>query len=61
MWIAGLGLGVTLKAALRSLAQDARVVIAEIVPEVIGWYKNPDYQLSLELLQMRESICDMTT
>ncbi len=49
--IGGLGLGFTLKAALRSLARDARVVIAEIVPEVIGW--NPDYQLSVEALTSR--------
>ena len=49
----GLGLGFTLKAALRSLAPDARVMVAEIVPEVIAWNINPDYQLSVEALTSR--------
>ena len=34
MLIGGLGLGFTLRAALRALAPDARVVVAEIVDEV---------------------------
>jgi len=43
--IGGLGLGFTLAAALRSLAPDARVVVAEILAEVIGWNEDPEYGL----------------
>lgn len=48
--IGGLGLGFTLRAALRSLASDARVVVAEIVDEVIRWNRNPDYALAADAL-----------
>jgi len=48
--IGGLGLGFTLKAALRALAPDARVVVAEIAAEVIGWNMNPDYNLAAAAL-----------
>ena len=48
--IGGLGLGFTLKAALRSLAPDARVIVAEIVAEVIGWNMNPAYALAFAAL-----------
>ena len=44
--IGGLGLGFTLTAALRLLGADARVVVAEIMTEVIGWNQNPDYELA---------------
>jgi spermidine synthase len=44
--IGGLGLGFTLKAALRALGPDARVVVAEIVDAVVGWNRNPDYALA---------------
>lgn len=49
--IGGLGLGFTLRAALRSLAGDARVVVAEIVEEVIRWNRNPDYALAADALR----------
>jgi spermidine synthase len=48
--IGGLGFGFTLKAALRSLAPDARVVVAEIVAGVIAWNRNPEYALAAALL-----------
>lgn len=48
--IGGLGLGFTLKAALRSLGEDARVEVAEIVDEVIAWNQNPEYGLGHEAL-----------
>ncbi len=44
--IGGLGLGFTLRAALAVLRADAEVVVAELLPEVIAWNANPDYQLS---------------
>ncbi len=48
--IGGLGLGFTLRAALRLLAADAEVVVAEIVEEVIRWNRHPDYALSADAL-----------
>ena len=44
--IGGLGLGFTLRAALRHLRDDAEVVVAELVPEVIAWNADPRYDLS---------------
>lgn len=35
--IGGLGLGYTLRATLDRVAPDAKVVVAEIVPEVVAW------------------------
>lgn len=39
--IGGLGMGFTLRAALAVLAADARVSVAELVPEVIAWARGP--------------------
>ncbi len=39
--IGGLGMGFTARAALGALAADARVEIAELVPEVIEWNRGP--------------------
>ena len=44
--IGGLGLGFTLEAALRTLAPDASVVVAEIVQGVIDWNRNVEYDLA---------------
>lgn len=44
--IGGLGLGFTLRAALRVLGKDAEVVVAELVAEVIAWNADPRYDLS---------------
>lgn len=49
--IGGLGLGFTLRAALRSLGPDARVVVVEIVEEVIRWNQNPEYALGADALR----------
>jgi spermidine synthase len=49
--VGGLGLGFTLRAALRSLGADARVVVAEIMAEVIRWNENPEYDLAGEALR----------
>jgi spermidine synthase len=55
--IGGLGLGFTLRAALAHLAPGARVVVAELVPEVIDWNRNPDYPLAaLELADRRTGV-----
>jgi spermidine synthase len=39
--IGGLGMGFTLAAALRQLGDQARVVVAELVPEVVAWNRGP--------------------
>jgi len=41
MLIGGLGMGFTLRAALGALPQDARVVVAELVPAVVEWGRGP--------------------
>ena len=48
--IGGLGLGFTLRAALSTLARDAHVVVAELLPEVVVWNQNPAYRLSSQAL-----------
>ncbi|HST59619.1 MAG TPA: hypothetical protein VLK84_13035 [Longimicrobium sp.] len=48
--IGGLGLGFTLRAALRLLPADAVVVVAEIMAEVIRWNQDPDYALAADAL-----------
>jgi len=48
--IGGLGLGFTLRAALSTLAPDAQVVVAELLPEVVTWNRNPAYPLSSQAL-----------
>ncbi len=39
--IGGLGMGFTLRAALRVLGAEARITVAELVPEVISWARGP--------------------
>ncbi len=39
--VGGLGLGFTLRAALDRLPPDARMVVAELVPEVAEWNRGP--------------------
>jgi spermidine synthase len=48
--IGGLGLGFTLRAALRWLPSGAQVVVAEIVDAVIRWNRNPGYALASDAL-----------
>ena len=48
--IGGLGLGFTLREALRQLREDAEVVVAELLAEVIAWNANPEYGLSAEAM-----------
>ena len=44
--IGGLGLGFTLTAALGRLGPEAKVTVAELVPAVIEWNRNPAYGLA---------------
>ena len=39
--IGGYGMGFTLRAALRALPDDARLTVAELVPEIIDWARGP--------------------
>lgn len=39
--IGGLGMGFTLRAALGVLGKQAKIVVAELVPEVIAWAREP--------------------
>lgn len=39
--IGGYGMGFTLRAALAELGPDARVTVAELVPEIIEWARGP--------------------
>lgn len=44
--IGGLGLGFTLRTALKNLHSGAQVVVAELMAEVIAWNANPEYELA---------------
>lgn len=48
--IGGLGLGFTLRAALEHLREDAEVVVAELLREVIDWNADPRYGISVEAM-----------
>ena len=48
--IGGLGLGFTLRETLRHVAADATVVVAELVPAVIAWNRNPDHRLAADVI-----------
>lgn len=39
--IGGLGMGFTLRAALRLFLEDARIVVSELVPAVVTWARGP--------------------
>jgi len=39
--IGGLGFGYTLRAALSHLPRSARVIVAELLPEIIAWNRGP--------------------
>lgn len=39
--IGGLGMGFTLRAALAMLGPDARITVAELIPEVMDWARGP--------------------
>jgi spermidine synthase len=41
MLIGGLGMGFTLRAALAVMPAEARIVVAELVPEIVAWARGP--------------------
>ena len=43
--IGGLGMGFTLRAALDTFGPDARITVAELVPEVVDWARGPMAEL----------------
>ena len=49
--IGGLGLGFTLREALRHVREDAEVVVSELMAEVIEWNANAEYNLSAEAMR----------
>ncbi|MGN6820760.1 MAG: spermidine synthase [Sphingomonas sp.] len=51
--IGGYGMGFTLRAALRSLGPDARLTVAELVPEIIDWARGPMAELAAGCLDDR--------
>lgn len=55
--IGGLGLGYTLRGALAGLGPDARVIVAELMPEVVAWNRNEAYPLAArELADARTEV-----
>ena len=48
--IGGLGMGFTLRAALKVLGPQARITVAELVPAVIAWARGPMAEFSGESL-----------
>lgn len=58
--IGGLGFGYTLQAALAILAVSARIVVAEILPEIIAWNRNPAYPLAHKTLEDRRVTVQQT-
>lgn len=48
--IGGLGLGFTLRETLRHVGLDARVVVAELVPAVVAWNRDPAHSLAADVI-----------
>jgi len=48
--IGGLGFGYTLKSVLASTKKDTTVLVAELMPAIIEWNKNPAYQFGAKAL-----------
>ena len=54
--IGGYGMGFTLRAALGALDADARVTVAELVPEIIAWARGPMAELTAGCLDDRRVV-----
>ncbi len=48
--VGGLGLGFTLRAALAAAPADASVDVAELLPDVVDWNRNPEFGLAADAL-----------
>ncbi|HWK35262.1 spermidine synthase [Sphingomonas sp.] len=48
--IGGYGMGFTLRAALGRLGADARVTVAELVPQIVAWARGPMAELTASCL-----------
>ena len=57
--IGGYGMGFTLRAALAELGTDARVTVAELVPEIIDWARGPMAPLTAGCLDDKRVILDI--
>jgi spermidine synthase len=60
--IGGLGMGFTLRAALRALDASARVEVAELIPAVVQWAEGPMAEIfagSLEDPRVRVEVTDV--
>ncbi|MDE2595520.1 MAG: spermidine synthase [Sphingomonadales bacterium] len=53
MLIGGYGMGFTLRAALARVDRNARIVVAELVPEIIHWARGPMAELAAGCLEDR--------
>lgn len=49
--IGGYGMGFTLRAVLAALGPDARIVVAELVPQIIEWARGPMRELAAGCLE----------
>jgi spermidine synthase len=54
--IGGYGMGFTLRAALQALGPQARVTVAELVPEIIDWARGPMAALTAGCLEDRRVV-----
>jgi spermidine synthase len=52
----GLGFGFTLRAVLRTVPADAAVIVAEILPAVIAWNRDPRWRLASDALSDRRVV-----
>lgn len=69
--IGGLGMGFTLRAALASLNASAKIVVAELVPQVVEWARGPmaevfrgcldDPRVSVKVEDVRKSIASVSS
>ena len=57
--VGGYGMGFTLRAALARLNEDAKVTVAELVPEIIEWAKGPMAEVAQGCLDERRVVLEM--
>jgi len=57
--IGGYGMGFTLRAALAALGHDARITVAELVPEIIEWARGPMAALAAGCLDDKRVLVDV--